>query len=254
MSVWVDTGTVFRRYLSLSLRNPVWIIVGVSQPLVFLVFFGPLMTRALQSSGVPPERAWQVYVPGVLVQLSLFGTAFVGFSVIAEARAGIVDRMRVTPVSRLALLLGRVLRDVVVLVAQAALLVLCAVPFGLRAPIEGVLLGLVFVAFLALSLTSLSYALGLTLRSEDSMSPLLNTLLVPAMLLSGVLLPMSLAPAWLDTISRATPLRYTVDAMREAFAGGVTARPVVVGAIVTGSLCAASVALGVRTFVRRHGE
>lgn len=76
------------------------------------------------------------------------GTAFVGYSLIAEYRGGVIERMRVTPVSRAALLLGRSLRDVVVLTVQGALFIALAVPFGLRAPVGGVLLSLVLVAIL----------------------------------------------------------------------------------------------------------
>jgi ABC-2 family transporter len=72
-------------------------------------------------------------VPALLVQLTLFGTAFVGFALIAEYRSGVIERMRVTPVSRAALLLGRSLRDVMVLTIQGALLIALAVPFGLPA-------------------------------------------------------------------------------------------------------------------------
>ena len=56
-----------------------------------------------------------MFVPGLLIQLALFGTLFVGFGLIAELRAGVVERMRVTPVSRFAMLLGRTLRDVSIL-------------------------------------------------------------------------------------------------------------------------------------------
>ena len=155
-----------------------------------------------------------------------------------------------TPVSRLALLLGRVLRDVVVMVVQAVVLILTALPFGLRAPLGGVLISLGFVALLALSLTSLSYALALALRSEDTMAPALNISLVPLMLLSGVLLPMALAPKWLDTLSRIIPFRYVVDAMRAAFTGHPA--DVLPGAAVATVLCVLSVAVGIRTFTRQN--
>jgi ABC-2 type transport system permease protein len=215
------------------------------------VFYGPLATRTLRSSGVPADEAWQLYVPGVLVQLALFGAAFVGFAVIADWRAGTIERLRVTPVSRLSLLLGRVLRDVVLIVAQAVLLVVVAIPFGLRAPVVGVLVGLVFVALMALGLASVSSALGLALKSEDSLGPLVNTGLMPLMLLSGVLLPMAFAPTWLNTVSRLTPFRYVVEAMRQAFRGNVLAPDVLLGAAVTVVLVALAVWAGVRTYLRQ---
>ena len=71
-------------------------------------------------------------MPGLLVLLAIFGGLFQGFGLIAELRAGVIERSRVTPVSRLALLLGRSLRDVVSLLAQAVIITLLALAFGLR--------------------------------------------------------------------------------------------------------------------------
>ncbi|BFO15332.1 hypothetical protein SHKM778_17200 [Streptomyces sp. KM77-8] len=130
-----------------------------------------------------------------------------------------VERMRVTPVSRLALLLGRVLRDATVFVFQAVLLVLAAVVMGLRAPLAGVLIGFVFVALLTVSLAALSYALALRVDTPQGFGPTVNALTMPSMLLSGLMLPMTLGPAWLDVLSHLMPFRYLVDAVRDAYVG-----------------------------------
>jgi ABC-2 type transport system permease protein len=251
MSLLRETVLIFRRYLMLSLRDPGFVTAGLGQPIIFLVLYGPLMTRMIRSPGMSVAQAWQVYVPGVLVQLSLFGAAFVGFTIISEWRSGVLDRMRVTPASRLALLLGRVLRDVVVLVAQAGILLLVALPFGLRVSAGGVLLGLAFVAVLATSLSALSYTLGMAVKSEMALGPMLNGVTLPLLLLSGVLLPMSFAPQWLDLMSRVTPFRYIVDAVREAFLGHVTAGALVPAAAITAGLAVLAMALAVRTFRRQ---
>src|SRR6185437_5990744 len=123
MKLAKDTWLIFQRQMMLVLRNPVWLIVGIIQPLYYLFLFGPLFKGALQ---LPSAAAYQLFVPGILVQLSIFGTFFVGFALISELRAGVIERSRVTPVSRLALLLGRSLRDVVNLSVQAILLTVVA--------------------------------------------------------------------------------------------------------------------------------
>src|SRR5262245_24534117 len=126
MKVINDTWHVLTRQLVLMVRNPVWLFVGVLQPLYFLVLFGPLLRPVLGEAD-----AFAKFVPGLLVMLAQFGTLFVGFGLLAEVRGGIIERMRVTPVSRLALLLGRTGRDIVMLLIQATLLVVVAIPFGL---------------------------------------------------------------------------------------------------------------------------
>lgn len=243
-----DTMLIFRRQLTLLARNPVWVFVGLMQPILYLALFGPLLTRIVSVRGFPSHNAWQVFVPGLLVQLGLFGAAFVGFTIIAEWRYGVIERMRVTPVSRLALLLGRVLRDVVVLLIQSAVLVLAGVAFGLHAPIWGILISLGFVVLLAVTMASLSYAAGLVLKSEDALAPLLNSIAVPLLLLSGILLPMSIAPGWLDALSHANPFRYVVDAMRDAFLGHYSTTSMWLGIAISLAIAALAVAAGARTF------
>jgi ABC-2 type transport system permease protein len=248
-----ETDLIFRRAMRLSLRNPIWVILGLIQPILYLTMFGPLLENMTRVQGWPAGDAWQVFVPGLLVQLGIFGAAFVGFGLLHEMRAGVVERMRVTPASRLALLLGRVLRDVVVLLVQGVILVACAELFGLHAPRGGLILGLLVVAALGAAFSSASYAAALMLKSEDALAPLANGLAVPLLLLSGILLPMSLAPGWLEAVSDANPLKHVVDGVRALFLEGHITMTVVWGVVATLGLVAAGLALGTRTFERESG-
>jgi len=162
----------------------------------------------------------------------------------------VVERMRVTPVSRTALLLGRSMRDVVVLVVQGILLTLVAMFFGLRAPPLGIVVALVLVAVVAVATSAASYAMALLVKSEEALGPLLNAIVVPLLLLSGILLPMTLAPAWLFALSRLNPFAYVVDAERAAFQGAVVSGTVGLGLAVAVGVAALTVAWGVRTFHR----
>ncbi|MFC9976347.1 ABC transporter permease [Spirillospora sp. NPDC127200] len=242
-----DTGVIFGRCLRATLRSRTALLFGMLQPLLFLALFGPLLTRLdLGSSG----SSWQMFVPGVLVQLALLGGSYVGLGLLVERNTGVIDRMRATPVSPAALLLGRTLRDVVQLVAQSVLLVLLGLALGLRAPVAGVLLGLVLVAVLAAALSALSYGLAMRVRTTPEFAAIANTAVMPLMLLSGLLLPMTLAPGWLDGASRAVPFRYTVDAMRQLFLGHYATATVAVGAAATAVLAGLCLWGGARLFRR----
>src|SRR5262249_4469535 len=130
MRTLYETLLIARRQLRKLLRNPVWVVFGLLQPILYLAFFGPLV-QAIAEKAFPKGDGWSVYVPGLLVQLGLFGTSFVGFGLIAEWRMGVIERMRVTPVSRLALLMGRVLVDALPVSVQAIVLVAGCLPFRL---------------------------------------------------------------------------------------------------------------------------
>ncbi|RLK59552.1 ABC transporter permease [Actinokineospora cianjurensis] len=249
-----ETWLVFNQAMRLSLRNPAWMVIGVMQPVLYLFFFGPLLERMTENTpGFPPGTSWQILTPALIVQLALFGASFVGFGLLAELRMGVVERMQVTPASRVSLLLGRVLRDAVQTLAQAVLiLILAFTVFDLSASFGAVALTLVMVACLSLALSSCSYALALTLRSEEAFPAVLNTVLMPILLLSGIFIPIThgLAPDWLYTLSRWNPFTHVVDAERASFRSEFTTDALLTGSIVLFAMTALSLYWGVRTFRR----
>jgi ABC-2 type transport system permease protein len=242
MSFIRDTMLVFRRQERLALRQPAWVIIGLTQPILYLALFGPLLKGLPGASLGGGGNAYRFFVPGLLIQLALFGSTFVGFAIISDWRSGVIERFRVTPVNRLAIMAGRVLRDVVTLVVQAAVLVLVGVAFGLRAPLPAVLIGFVFIMFVAIGLASVSYATGL----------LINTIVVPLLLLSGIFLPLTLGPGWLQGIARISPFRYIIDAMREAYLGHYFNTIMVEGIAVAVGMAMLFLWLGSRVFVQEN--
>jgi ABC-2 type transport system permease protein len=150
-----DTWLIFRRSLVLTIRQPTWIVIGIMYPVIYLVLFGPLLDGAIAQAGAGVS-AYNWFVPGLLIQVALFGTAFGGFGLIAELRYGVVERMRVTPMSRTAMLLGRSLRDVVILLFQALIMITLAIPFGLHIDLVGVLVTFGLLALIGLVVAPLS--------------------------------------------------------------------------------------------------
>jgi ABC-2 type transport system permease protein len=242
-----DTWLIFQRQMMLVLRNPVWVIVGIIQPLYYLFLFGPLLKGALR---LPSAQAYRIFVPGILVQLAIFGTFFVGFALISELRAGVIERSRVTPVSRLALLLGRSLRDVVSLLVQAAIITVLSIPFGLAVGLGDALLAFAVLGLIALMLSAASYAIALKLRSEDALAPLLNTVGIPILLLSGILLPMQYAPHWLATVAKWNPFSWAVDGSRALFAGHPGDASVWKSLLILGVLTVVTVSWAARSFAK----
>ncbi|MFD8787821.1 ABC transporter permease [Kitasatospora sp. NPDC059599] len=215
-----DTWLVFQRQLLLMIRTPVWIAVGIIQPLFYLLLFAPLLKKVLAPDGTSSYAdAYQVYVPGLLAVLCIFGGLFTGFSLLGELKAGIIERSRVTPVSRLALLLGRALREMVALLVQAVLITLIALPFGLRVSPLNLLLAYLLLGLLALMTSAISFGIALMVPADAAMAPVVNTIAQPIALLSGVLLPLTLAPDWLQQLARWNPFYWAVEGMRALFSG-----------------------------------
>lgn len=250
MTFFRETGIVFRRQLRLSLREPAWVAIGLLQPVLYLVLFGPLLKPIAAQLGT--TNAYTLFVPGLLVQLAIFGALFVGFGLIGEYRDGVIEAERVTPASRTALLLGRVLRDVLTVGVQAAILIGLGFAFGMTGSWAGILLGYVLALLLTGAVASAGYALALTVKTEDSLAAVANGVSLPILLLSGILLPMSLAPHWLQVVSDFIPIKHIVQGIRNLFAGTPWTLGTTWAVFWTAVLVAAGLWIGTRTFRRQN--
>jgi ABC-2 type transport system permease protein len=230
-------------------RTPIRLVVGFTQPISYLLLFAPLLKRALGASTY--AEAYQVYIPGLLVILVLLGGAFTGFGLLNELHTGVIERARVTPVSRLALLLGRALSEVATLLGQAVIITLLAIPFGLTVSIGDVLLAYVMLCLMGLFAASISYAVALKIRSPAALGPLINTVSQPLALLSGVLLPLALAPHWLLAIAHWNPFYWATNGTRALFTGHPGDNTVWQGALILVVLATLAVIWSSRLFATR---
>ncbi|TWG94781.1 ABC-2 type transport system permease protein [Nocardioides sp. J9] len=211
-----ESWIVFNRQLRMNLRNPAWVIIGMLQPVLYLLLFGPLLKPVIEQLG-GNHYTW--FVPGMLVQLGIFGAFFAGFSLIGEWREGVIEAERVTPAHRSALLLGRLYRDLAQLFVQAVILVGLGLVMGMETSFGGIVVGVVLTLMLGGACAAASNALALTTKSEDVMAPIINVVMMPVLLLSGILLPMSFGADWLERLSDFMPIKHVVDAVRASFFG-----------------------------------
>ncbi|QWF22427.1 ABC transporter permease [Nocardioides sp. LMS-CY] len=247
-----ESNIVFRRQIRMNLRNPAWVLIGIMQPVLYLVLFGPLLKPLVGSFDTGTDNAYTFLVPGLLVQLGMFGAFFAGFGLIGEWREGVIEAERVTPASRTALLVGRLMRDVIQLFVQALILVGLGYLMGMRGSVGGVLLGIFITLVVGGACAAASNALALTTKSEDVMAPVINIVMMPVLLLSGILLPMTIGPEWLQKISDFMPFRYIVDAVRGSFAGDFGTSTVFWGAAWAAVLAALGTWWGTATFRKEN--
>ncbi len=224
-----DSLIIFERSIRYTLRKPIWVLLGLIQPLLYLVLFGPLLRRLTELPGFGSDNSWQIFVPGLLIEQGLMGSLYAGFGIVAEARAGVIERFKLTPANDLALLLGRLMRDVLVLLVQTTILAFGSFALGLRASVGGILVALLVVVLLGIGISAWSYGLALRIRSEEALTSMLAGLTLPLMLLSGVLLPLTLAPVWLADLAKANPLSHIVTAERALFTGNLTGGTTLLG-------------------------
>ena len=98
MKSLTDIYLLFMRHFKKSLRAPIWLFIGLSQPVLYLILYMPLL-KNMGSALLPTSEIVRVFVPGMLVIMGM-GALFAGFSFIDEIRQGIISRWLVTPTGR----------------------------------------------------------------------------------------------------------------------------------------------------------
>lgn len=222
MRVIKEIGLLTFRCILEALRNPIFLFMGVIMPLLYLTLFTPLLGTLASNGSLDTDNVLTLFVPGMLPIMAFSTGLFTGFGMIDEVRSGLIERLRVTPARRFSILLGPVLFDVCSALFQTLLFTLISLPFGFRANLFGMIILFVLLAMLTLITSSIGNSLGLILKSEDRYAPLVHGINLPILLLSGTLLPMSLAPKWLNIVAHFNPVFYVVDASRALALGEFT--------------------------------
>lgn len=246
MSTFVqDTVNVMNRELKPVWREPMSVVFAMIQPLVFLGLFAPLLPQMASGS------ALQWFVPGIVAMTALMGASFTGANLMEEMQSGSHERQLVSPLGRPALLVGRALKEVVPMLMQVAIIVAVVTPFSFDLHLDGVLVAALILSVFSIGVGALSFALALASRGEDWMFwTIQQTLLFPALLTAGVLLPVDGAPRWLEVVSMLNPMTYVVDAVRALFAGTYPADVVLQGVGGAAVVAALGLWVGVRAMRR----
>ena len=137
-----------------------------------------------------------------------------------------------------------------VLLVQSCVIIAIALPLGLEVSLPGLLVTFAMMVLTGTLMASCSYALALLLKREDSLASVLNTVATPLLLLSGITLPLSLAPRIIRALASVNPLAYEVTAARSLFLGNFGDSAITVGIVFLGGLAILAFTWAARSFRR----
>jgi ABC-2 type transport system permease protein len=248
MKTFRDTGLLFHRYTLQMLRNPIWLFVGFSTPILYLALFTPMLKHVAPTLGVRSGGVLEIFLPGILALLAFASGSSMGFGTIFELQAGVIERFRVTPASRFATLIGPILSGLMMMVVFDAVVVAIAVALGFQIHWLGLAALAVLLGLLASLMAAFSTATALVTKEINSFAAIINGINLPILLLAGVLLPISFGPVWMRVIAHFNPLYYAVQASRSLATGSFGATAVWQGFAVLAPLCALVVLWATRVF------
>jgi ABC-2 type transport system permease protein len=248
MKLLRDTWLIFQYEVTLQVRNPVNVAITLIQPITYLLLFTPFLKAVMRVSS--NSGAFQIYVPSLFAAMGVFSGMFAGFTLLGAIRQGVVTRCRVTPVSRVSLLLGRVLMHILQIAFQGIIVTVAAVVLGLRVQPGNFLFALVLLGLMVLLSVSIGYDLALLVPNENSLVTLINSISQPVSLLAGVLIPLTVAPLWVRNVADWNPFAWGTNAMRSIFEGNLGANVVWQASLIMGVVALVTVVLSSRLFSR----
>lgn len=200
------------------IRQPIWIVVTLIQPIIWLLLFGALFSSVVQIPGFETTDYKQFLTPGIVVMTALFSSGWSGMSMIEMMNKGILDRLLVTPITRSSVIAGRLMQDATNLAIQSLIVVGLALLVGSTFPGGplGVLVLVVIGCVLGGAIAGLSNALALVVRKEESLIGMVQFIVLPLTFISSAFMQLDLMPEWMQTVAKFNPVNWAVQAGREA--------------------------------------
>ncbi len=224
MTILYDTQSVFERGLTKLVRNPTLLATNLVEPLFFLLIFSQLFQKL--SVFLPGAQGGYLpyLTPGVAIFSAMITSPQSGVSIVNDLNSGFLSRVLLTQASRPAILLGRLLTDMSMVVAQSLVTIVVAIAMGVRisSGLPGLLLILLTVAFFELALSGIFLAIGIATKKTETLSAVAGFLYLPLIFFSNAMFPASFFPPWVQTVSSYNPVSYASDVTRELVQGGLT--------------------------------
>ena len=218
MTAMRQTWQVTLRGIRVLVRQPAYLAMTLTQPIIWLLLFGALFKAITRIPGFDGGSYINFLTPGVVVMLAVSSAGWTGMGFIEDIAGGVIDRELASPVWRGALNAGSVIYAALMVALQTVLIVLLALALGANyvGGVGGVLLLILVAALLAAAFASLSNGVALLARQREALIGAVTFVILPLTFLSTALMQQSLVPAWIRTVARFNPVNWAVEAGRSA--------------------------------------
>jgi ABC-2 type transport system permease protein len=191
-------------------------------PIMFTLIFTYLFGGALAGS---TDEYLQFLLPGILVQTVVFITIYTGLGLNTDITKGVFDRFRSLPIWRPAALVGALLGDAARYAMASTMVVVLGLVLGFRPDggVSGVLLSVGLLLVFSFGLSWIWTALGLVLRTPNSVMGVSMMVLFPLTFASNIFVDPGTMPPWLEATVGANPITHLTTAVRGLMHGTATA-------------------------------
>ncbi|MFH1224963.1 MAG: ABC transporter permease [Candidatus Diapherotrites archaeon] len=203
--------TLWKREMIRFFRSKSRVIGSLGMPFFFLAILG---LGAGSAFSMPGGNYLQFIAPGIIGMVLMFGSMFSGIIVLVDRQFGFLKETLVAPISRLSIIIGKVLGGATTAMLQGVLIMAVAILLGAQMQLANILLLLVFMFLISTMFVSLGIAIASILEDMHGFQLIMNFIIMPLFFLSGALFPLSSAPAPIAIASMLDPLTYGVNGLR----------------------------------------
>jgi ABC-2 type transport system permease protein/oleandomycin transport system permease protein len=222
-AMWHDSRIIAWRNLVQLPRTPGLVIFTLIQPVMFVLLFNYVFGGAIGQALPRGTTYAQFLIPGIMVQTIVFGTSATAVGLADDLQKGIIDRFKSLPITRSAVLTGRIMADAIRLTAVATVLVLIGYVVGFR--FEG---GIGFGLLMVLTAVSFGAAMcwvmaniGMAVKDVETAQTAGFVWLFPLTFISSVFTPVYTMPGWLQVFARNNPVTLVANLLRAFSVGEV---------------------------------
>ena len=223
-------------------RRPSTLIAGVLQPLIWLILFGALFSKAPEGL-LPGGMSYGRFLgAGVIVFTAFSGALNAGLPVMFDREFGFLNRLLVAPLrSRSSIVFASVIFITTLSLVQSLAIMVTAALLGYGWPGAGGLLLVLFtLLLLVFAVTALSLGLAFALPGHIELIAVIFVANLPLLFASTALAPLSFMPVWMGWLAALNPLTFAIEPIRAAYAGPLDLSVVLLDApygSVTGQTC-----------------
>ena len=247
--------TLWLREIVRFYRQPARVAGVIASPLLFWAVLGSGFAKTFQSSGLHGTNYLTYIFPGSIALIVLFTAIFSMMSLIQDRNEGFLLSVLAAPVSRGAIVLGKVSGGATLAAIQGAIFLVFTPLVGIHLTIPSLLLAIAVIALISFSLTALGFVTAWPMDSTQAFHAIVNIILIPLWMLSGAMFPASGASGWLRILMRINPLTYGVDALRNAlFPAQPTDFPLTINLAVSTLFCLLTFAAAAAIVNRRTNK
>lgn len=217
-----DTLAMVVRHQRNFLRQPIWLVFALSQPMFWLLLYSQLFRRIVDLPGFDTESYVQFLTPGIVVMTAFFGAVWSGMAMIDDLDRGVIPRFLATPTSRASLIASQVIHAGIISIVQTVIILGTAWLLGARVErgVVGWLVIMLVAALVAAGWAGISHATALIVRREEPLIAILNFFGLPLTFISAILIAEALMPDWMQWAAKVNPVNWAVVAAREMASRG----------------------------------